>query len=105
MHKSTHWCCEEDPEEWKDDPETDPIKAAEQAFEDYGLRDELADMGSCNITVHGWVKTKDRLDPELVFDGYKPGDDYYVPTGETAIVTISRSSHLDGIFPKRGTHD
>ena len=98
--KSTHWSAQDHPDGWTDDPETDPIAAADRFLEEdddgsWDHRDDLIKNSKCEITLHGWIQTKNILDPEVAFDGYEPGQEYYAPTGETLVVIVTRSARVE----------
>jgi hypothetical protein len=87
--KSTHWSHSDDPEKWTDNPEKTPEEAARQLIENEDsdlacdIRDDLLRVGPpIEITVYGYVETNEVLDPEVAFDGYKPGCTYFTPTDE-----------------------
>jgi hypothetical protein len=97
--KSTHWSHTDNPEAWRDDPGTDPISEAETFLEEgeddsWDQREELISDGKCDVVLHGYIQTSKLLDPEVAFDGYEPGQEYFEPTGETITVVIARHAFL-----------
>lgn len=88
MPIATHWSSISNPEDWKDNPQADPLAEARRHMEEnddesWDDRDELNRQGSTVITLHGFRETAEPLDDDQAFDGYEPGQTYYVPTGET----------------------
>jgi hypothetical protein len=94
--KATHWTHSDDPEQWMDDPCKSPEDAAELFFvEDYDgaldHRNMLVNDGKTEITVYGYIETDALLHEDRQFDGYKPGQSYFAPTGEELTVEVRRT--------------
>jgi hypothetical protein len=93
--KPTYWSVTDNPENWHDNPLTDPIAAAREWLtgehsqdEAWGHRNSLMSGEDVQVTVHGWRETSDLLDPEIAFDGYEPGSSYFAPTKATVVVRV-----------------
>ena len=97
--RATHWSVEDNPERWNDDPAPNPVDAFENWIKSEGtheeqivdIRDGLFLKSTVEVTVHGYIHTDKILDEQLSFEGYEPGEFYYEPTGETAVVELEMS--------------
>lgn len=86
--RATHWHAEADPDDWEDNP----IESKEEAAKLYLWEGRKADShqyelrryGSTKVIVHGFIKTDHILEEQSQFDGYSPGDKYFMPTSERA---------------------
>jgi hypothetical protein len=92
--KATHWSAYK-PGDWSDNPLASRLAAVEQLLHDqdnddaWEIGDALGRLDPQTITVRGYVETREPLPEGEQFDGYEPGQPYFVPTGETAKVRVS----------------